>query len=486
MYYCQSFYTLIRDYGTIGYIVSNRLARDRVVDQIGSIFLSGVSRTPQSIDAIVDKILPIFNDVDRETLIRDVAEFYDSFVDAGFLIKGESAEECKAKEKVFSYTTSEFATPRGDKGGWRVNIMDSTQVFLERFYEKNPSLNAIQVELTSKCNERCIHCYIPHEYKITEMPFELYKSILMQMSEMKALYLTLSGGEPMLHPRFLECLKEAQKYDFSIEILSNLTLLTDEIIEVLKDTRLNSIQTSLYSMNPKHHDAITTIKGSFHKTMDSIEKLIANDIPLEISCPTMGINKDDYKDVLEWGDKHKIRVGTDCIMMAKYNHDATNLQTRLTLEEVTKVLSADMEFSSKFQSSVYKASHKEELREYLCNPDRRLCGAGRNSACITANGNLCPCAGWQQLVCGNVKEKPLKEIWENSNELKYVRSITFKDLNNGKCLNCENALYCAPCLVRNANESPSNNPLEVNKHFCDVAAINKKLVEDWRRKNSNG
>ena len=74
---------------------------------------------------------------------------------------------------------------------------------------------------------------------------------------MGVLSVTLSGGECMCHPKFKEYLRAAKNYDFYVNILSNLTLLDDEIIEIMKEGNVSSVQTSLYSMIPEHHDAIT-------------------------------------------------------------------------------------------------------------------------------------------------------------------------------------------------------------------------------------
>ena len=148
-----------------------------------------------------------------------------------------------------------------------------------------------------------------------------------------ALPISLSGGECMCHPKFKEFLRAAKKYDFYVNILSNLTLLDDETIQIMKEGNVSSVQVSLYSMVPERHDAITTIKGSFYKTKDAILKLIENDLPVYVSCPTMKGNKDDFGDVLNWCHEHKIRAQTDYIMMAEYNHDTSNLAHRLSVEE---------------------------------------------------------------------------------------------------------------------------------------------------------
>ena len=90
---------------------------------------------------------------------------------------------------------------------------------------------------------------------------------------------------------------------------------------------------SLYSMNPQTHDFITQLPGSFEKTTNAILKLIENDIPLQISCPTMKANKNDFIDVMRWAHEHKVRAITDYIMMARYDHSTSNLANRLDANE---------------------------------------------------------------------------------------------------------------------------------------------------------
>ena len=101
---------------------------------------------------------------------------------------------------------------------------------------------------------------------------------------------------------------------------------------------------------------------------------------------------------------------------------------------------------------------------------------------MVSNGNIYPCPGWQEMILGNLKENSLQEVWNNSEKIKWLRSLKKKDLGGGECLKCENSAFCSVCMVRNANESPSGNPLEINRHFCAIAAKNKQIVLDWRSK----
>jgi hypothetical protein len=81
------------------------------------------------------------------------------------------------------------------------------------------------------------------------------------------------------------------------------------------------------------------MNGSFEKTKNAILKLIENDIPLQISCPIMKNNKNCYKDVVKWAEKYNIRVGSDHVIIARYDHAIKNLNCRLSIGEVMAVIS---------------------------------------------------------------------------------------------------------------------------------------------------
>ena len=480
MLYRQKKDTYIRNYDGLGYITSSGIFNDRCTNASGTVFLCALSREPQTLEELVDKIMPQFVDAERDVIKKDAEEFYEKLVEDGFILKGESIEELNAKDIGFTYKTIEPKTVKKDFTPTIQRADSSTQEYLEKHFKDKPHLSSFQIELTSKCNERCVHCYIPHKFKLYNITDELYYSTLEQLSKMNVLSVTLSGGEPMMHPHFKEFLRAAKKYDFYVNILSNLTLLDDETIQIMKEGNVSSVQVSLYSMIPEHHDAITKLPGSFEKTKASILKLVENDLPLHVSCPTMKGNKDDYGEVLKWCHEHKIRAQTDYIMMAQYNHETENLANRLSVEEAGNVIKSIMADDYEYQSAILAPEFIQHCNEVQFNPERRLCGVGISSCCMVANGNVYPCAGWQEMVLGNLNESSLQDIWDNSEKIKWLRGLKLKDLGNGECCKCDKAAFCAPCMVRNANESPTGNPLEINRHFCAVAAKNKQIVLDWR------
>ena len=482
LYFKQKSNVIFRNYESFGYITDNRNfgykkadnngndIGDKIVSQSGAVFLSVLGQKPQTLDDIAKKINMKFVNVDIETIKNDAREFYGLLEQDGFIVSGETLQECDEKDSRFSYKVLEPIIEKNHCYPTIKGVKKTTQEFLDEYFKDEPQLTNLHIEITSKCNERCVHCYIPHDNKVNHIETDLFYSILEQCKEMKLLHLTLTGGEPMLHKNFSDFLKKCKEYNLSVNVLSNLTLLNGEIIEEMKTNRLLGVQVSLYSMDSKIHDAITEIKGSFEITKDAILKLKENDVPLQISCPIMKQNKDCYKDVLNWAKTHNIHVGSDYVIIARYDHTTQNLRSRLSINDIKEVINERIVNDPKYLELMEKESEEKKN----ITPDDIVCSVCHSSICIAENGNVYPCAGWQDYVVGNVNETSLKDIWKNSKNVQYLRSLRKRDFP--KCIQCLVTDYCTMCMVRNANEHPLGNPLAVNEYFCNIAKLNKEMV----------
>lgn len=480
----QSKSSYIRCSTKYGYITNQLTRQDRVYNETGAFFLKQISRVATDVDEIVTSMIPTLEGVSFSELKEDFLDFIADLEKFRFVVTGLTEDELNEKDLEFDYANgSPVNLVRDFSQDTKEIVPDNTQDF---FLERNqgiPMISALQFELSSRCNERCIHCYIPNEKKNKgfDMPFEKVKEILDEFASMGGLHVTLSGGEAFLHKDLMKICRYCREKDLKITILSNLISLKDEHIPVLTETNVALIQTSLYSMDENIHDKITTVKGSYKKTRNAIEKLVAANVPVQISCPLMKANKEGYREVLEYAQSLKIKAQTDYIMMAEANFDTSNLANRLSLEDTEKVIRDILEYDIDYRENTLMKKPLSD--EYQIDKQRfskqPLCGVGYDSCCITANGDVFPCAGWQNYVIGNVYHQTLKEIWENSEKVKNLRKIT--QASFPKCLDCEAFDFCNRCLVRNYNES-NGNMFTIPKHFCDIAFLNMRIVKEYEDK----
>ena len=474
--------TFIRFIDDCGYITNQMTRHDRTYNETGADFLKEISREPQDVNDIVGRLCKLYgSSVSVDDLRNDFVDFITDLAEHFFLVIGDTAQELDKKDLDFSYSMENPKTLVDDfTQETKQKVNQFTQDFMLESAQRKPRLNGLQFELTSRCNERCIHCYIPNPKKNAggDMPIEKVKSIIDEFAEMGGLHVTLSGGEVFLHKDIIPIIQYCREKDMQISILSNLIALKDEQIPYIKEANVSLIQTSLYSMEPAIHDLITTVPGSQAKTKAAIEKLVAADIPVQISCPVMKANCKGYADVLQYAQSLRCKAQTDYLMMAQSNCDTQNLANRISLEETEALLKDIITWDQDYKDYTLKQSSVTD--EIAFNPERfarqPLCGAGINDCCITENGDVYPCAGWQAMVCGNVYKQSLKDIWDNSPQFKQVRAVTQGDFP--ECLECEARNFCAMCLVRNYNES-NGDMFKINKHFCEVAFLNKKVVEEY-------
>lgn len=474
-YYRINQQVLFRHFGDFGYITDNRnfgynlsgnnfTLGDEIISETGADIISCLKKAPLSIDEIMNKVIEIF---EPETGLRsNVIEFLDLLCSKGFILSGESVEECINCSAVIRNDSQRLV-------GEDSSTID-TQEYLSEHYGERPFPTSIHVEIASECNERCVHCYIPHEFKQDLMDENLFNSILSQATELKLLHITISGGEPMLHPHFIDFMRKCREADMSVNILSNLTLLNDEMIEEMKLNPLLCVQTSIYSMQANIHDGITHQKGSLNKTISSVIKLIDNYIPVQISCPVLKNNVNSYQEVKEWATKQNISIGVDYSIIAQYNHNKKNINCRLSTEELKNVISEQFSNDSLFREETEKEiieRRKKTSNDYICS----VCNS---SICIGPNGNVFPCVGWSSKILGNIRSMSLQDIWMKSEAVKHLRSIKFKDFTN--CRNCSSKDFCTICMVRNSNESSSGNPFELSQYFCDMAKIKKDIYNSYR------
>lgn len=476
MYYKIRNDVLFRQYTGYGYITDNSefgyqllndtrcFSGEKYVSESGAVMLAALSKAPRHIDNIVGNLMQVFVGVEYDTLKQDTVEFFQWFVEKGYLSCGDTLESCENQETTDSSGGLDVESAR---------VVIRTENCAKELIGQNDFLRSIHIEIASACNERCVHCYIPHSYKDKVIDPELFYRILDEGRELNIIHVTLSGGEPLLHRDFLHFLARCRELDLSVNVLSNLTLLTDEIVFEMKKNPLLSVQTSLYSMDPSIHDSITKLSGSFEKTKRGLMQLYSAGIPVQISCPVMKQNKDDFLDVIRWGREHHIAVAVEPMIFATYDHSGSNLANRLSLEEVGEAV--DKQLPEGYADMMRETAKEKEM----LTGNNPICSICRYSFCVSVEGDVFPCAGWQTNIVGNLNRQTIREIWQTSEKIQSLRSIKREQFP--KCVTCEDRGYCTVCMMCNANENPDGDVFRINDFHCKAATMIHSKVDAFFR-----
>ncbi len=457
-------YGLITDNSEYGYRMLNDsrpLLGEKFVSQSGAVMLSMIGREPISLEEIVDKLASVFVGVDKETLKQDTKEFLKYFCDEGYLSIGDTEEDCKDRSYDFSHESNQDN-----------NVVPSTDDCEKNIIKSKDFLRSIHIEIANVCNERCVHCYIPHKDKVNAINSELFYKIIKEGRDMNIIHVTLSGGEPFLHSDLIGFLRECRRLDLSVNVLTNLTLLTDEILAEMVKNPLLSVQTSIYSLNPNVHDSITNMPGSLEKTLSGLKKVLDAKIPAQISCPVMKQNKDDFSSVIEWGKNNNISVAIEPVIFASYDHTGENLSNRLSLEEIGKAI--DCQLNEGYADVINKTAIEKEG----IGAEDPACSICRYSFCVSAMGTVYPCVGWQTNIVGDLNKQSLYEVWNSSKKIDELREIKKKDFP--ACVECADRGYCTVCMMSNSNENEDGDAFRINKFHCKVAEMKHKKLAAYR------
>ena len=195
---------------------------------------------------------------------------------------------------------------------------------------------SVQLDLTYRCNERCVHCYLDHDDH-GEMTTPEIKDLLDQLAAAGVLFLILSGGEIFLRRDLFEIVEYARKLMFSVKLKTNAVMIRKAKAKRIADLGVASVQISLYSHRAEVHDAITKLPGSFAHTIKGARLLRANGVRVIFANVLMKHNVDDYAEVQALAAGLGVEYSVDPTITPMLDGDRSILGLNIAPEELEQV-----------------------------------------------------------------------------------------------------------------------------------------------------
>src|SRR5271169_1400372 len=295
---------------------------------------------------------------------------------------------------------------------------------------------AVQVDLTYRCNERCVHCYLDH-HDHGEMTTAEIKHLLDEMAEAGVFILTLSGGEIFLRKDFFELLEYARRtLMFCVKLKTNAMLIREREAARIRDLGVESVQISIYSHRPEVHDAITLVPGSLKRSLDAVRFLKSQGLRVIIANVLMTQNMQDYPGVRALAAELGVECTLDPTITPMMDGDRSVLSLGVDQNALRQVF-----------RDASLVGDVEEFCAVSTNPDEDAlenlpCSAGHTSCYVSPYGDVYPCVQFP-LPTGNVRKQRFIDIWQHSDAMNDVRSIRVKDLTT--CTSCSHVASCSRC-----------------------------------------
>ncbi len=312
---------------------------------------------------------------------------------------------------------------------------------------------------TFECNSSCVHCVSANKAAFPdEVDTKTALGIVDQVRDFGASYFGITGGQPMLRKGLFEVLDYATSQGLNTSIITDGRMLDDKAIKRIIKNK-TKISVSIDGAK-KTNDAIRG-EGAYAAAVAAIERFAKADL-LNVLVYTFAnkgevtnANEEDMVHVLElakkWGARWVVFHG-----FIPYSNDKESLKADLSPKQYEWVCNKLFDLTAKydgnpginvyipFYARVAKQRGMPDFDEWWDHFFLGRCFFGKFMS-IAENGDVIPCSYNDAYRVGNLKNKPLEEVWEDMQSSDFFNKVKDKRNLKGKCGVCEYVDVCGGC-----------------------------------------
>ncbi len=392
---------------------------------------------------------------DRVLFLNESATAY-----AYYYVHGFTSEQILKKIRRTYRVNAKTAKEHYEKLIYTINTLAHTEKVcpisyldvktVEPFTQQLSAPLRMDLALTFRCQNDCVHCYAGGPHETEELTTEQWKHVIDRMHEIGVFILTFTGGEPTLRDDLPELLMYAQKKGAVAGLVTNGRKLSDKrYVDKLEKSGLDFVQVTLESHKSKIHDQMTAAEGSWKETVAGITNAVLSKIYVTTNTTLSKYNAPEFLDTIDFIKALGVD-GFGCNSLI-YSGKASEVD-----EEFALPLEALNELLPKIRDKANQVGLKflwyTPTQYCRFNPVKlglgvKSCTAANVSMCIAPNGDVYPCQSYFESL-GNVFKDDWQKIW-NSPLAKKLRN---REWVEPKCKDCPELQICG-----------GGCPLELNK-----------------------
>ncbi len=331
----------------------------------------------------------------------------------------------------------------------------------------------VSMELTERCNNNCIHCYInlpvnDEKAKKKEIAFQEIREVADKAARMGCLFWHITGGEALLREDFADIYLYLKKKGIRVTVFTNATLINSKIAKLFEKYSPQNLEVSIYGLSQKTYEAVTQNSGSFDAFKQGINLLKQNCVAFTLKAAVLPQNFHEIEKMRGFAQSltgRPLGLVIQLNLGSKFDGGSKRdliKKLRLPPERVMDVLKQD--------EKSYRKDIERFCQKFLGTPgDDRLfiCGAGVDGCHIDAYNNFQLCMLLRHPDCVySLREGSFEEAWQKF--ISRVREMRANSKNyQEKCQQCFLKSFCEQCPAWSWMEhGVLDEPVE---YLCEIA-----------------
>jgi radical SAM protein with 4Fe4S-binding SPASM domain len=283
-------------------------------------------------------------------------------------------------------------------------------------------LLSFDLEVTARCNHNCRHCYInlpagDREARSRELTLREIGSIADQAVELGALWVLISGGEPLLREDFPEIYLLLKKKGLLVSVFTNATLVRDEHVALFKRYPPRDIEITVYGATKETYERITGRPESFDAFTAGLNRLLECGVKVRLKAMALRSNLHELQAIADFcraRTKDFYRFDFQLHLRFDRNEERNRLigHERLTAEEIVAL---EMKDAERFASLRDHCDLLIDEGSSHAGCDHLFhCGLGSSSFNVGFDGTFRLCSSlWAPGTTYDLRRGSLREAWRS-------------------------------------------------------------------------